>query len=163
MINEYRKSADLCEGNFFAVMSALANTRLSSLCSEWRSIYPKSSLKITFGMGTERIAVNGIHVCFWKDWSEEDLQFSNNAASVIGNMDLQFVQDALTDVWYICDDYSRACPNDIEVLPDDSELGGKDEQGSDDRNTGKDIPVYGKCPGYICPRPGVPGDAVHIQ
>jgi len=160
MTNEYRKSADLCEGNFFSVMSAMANSRLTALCSEWRSKYPKSSLKIIFGNGSEHVIVNGIYINFWGDhipftagWDKKE----------VGDIDLQIVFDALEDIWYICDHYTRACPNDIEVLPDDSELGGKDEQEGDDRDTGKDIPVYGKCPDYICPRPGVPGDAVHIQ
>mgnify|MGYP000388648976 CR=1 FL=1 len=152
MTNEYRKSADLCEGNFFAVMSALANTRLSSLCSEWRSKYPKSSLKIIFGNGSEHVAVNGITVYFWSDQDEY----------LLGEMDLHIVLDALKDVWYICDNYSRARPNDIEVLPDDSELGGKDEQEGDSRNFGEDIRAYEKFPSYRCPRPGAPGDAVYI-
>lgn len=67
MNNEYREQADIAEGSFFNTMSAMANIRLDALCSEWRTLFPKSSLKILFGNGTEFVYVNGDSVPFWRN------------------------------------------------------------------------------------------------
>ena len=161
MNNECRKQADLAEGNFFSVMSAMANARLSVLCSEWRTQFPKCSLKIIFGNGCEFASINGEGVSFWE--RERESEPSDSRWSSDSELDLGIVADALEDVWYITKGYERGCPDDIEVLPDDVELGGKQDEQSDDREAGKDIPVYGNCPGYICPRPEPFERSVYIQ
>jgi hypothetical protein len=164
MENEYRKQADLAEGNFFSVMSKLADNRLTVLCAEWRSQFPKSSLKIIFGMGSESVLVNGEHVTIW---GTDGTNCRWDTSGIGDAMDLTIVADAIEDVWYICDGYRRACPNDIEVLPDDSELqGGPDgeKQPTGHRETGEDSDLERVViPGYNCPRKRTPVDPVHIQ
>ena len=149
---------DLAEGKFFNKIRYIANGRLNDLALEFRSKFPKRSLKIVFGNRDELISIDGKRFVVYDDCS-----FTFEDYLIVPSLKcLEFIAQAVCDVCDITDGYRRGCPDDLEVLPDDSELGGKYEQDGDDRNTGKDIPNYGECPGYICPRPGLLGDAVHI-
>jgi len=159
----YRQRADIAEGNFFKTLSTYADCRLIDLATAWRLQFPKCSLKIIFGNGDEHCYVNGVGVNFYmKDPRfPNDSRWSYDRFQDDVDLDLTLIADALEDVWYICDGYARACPNDIEVLPEDSELGGKDEESTDDRETGKGLFNYGGLPGYDCPRSGSLVDPVH--
>lgn len=150
------------------LISTYADCRLIDLCSEFRLKFPKRSLKIIFGNGDEFISVDGYDLKVYGDHGgDHDLVWKNQWANERQARQLKFVADAVREVWDITDHYSRGCPKDIEVLPDDSELGGgpngepstRPEEVGDNSNPDNGVNI----PGYNCPRPGSPVDPVHIQ
>tara|TARA_R100001086_G_scaffold230028_1_gene150178 strand:+ start:620 stop:1141 length:522 start_codon:yes stop_codon:yes gene_type:complete len=164
---ENMKYKDLADGRHFSSISSIANMRMNVLADEFRSRFPKRSLKIVFGNGSQCCSVDGTRFTVWgeKDWMLQGLEGSfdldsENHADILG-----FIAEAISDVWDITEHYERGCPNDLEVLPDDSELGGTSEdQERTDRIVGEDIPDDGvSIPGYNREGPGSPSDPVHVQ
>ncbi len=164
----YKHRADIAEGECFKLISTYANSRLIDLAIQFRSKFPKRSLKIVFNNQTQIIAVDGQGMSVYgKGTANTDMTWNSGWADPRIKDQLGFIADAVRDVWDITDHYRRGCPDDLEVLPDDSELtggpNGKRKQKSDSRDIGEDISANEEWPGYRCPRPGLPGDAVYIQ
>jgi len=169
---ELVKIADNAQTKAFEMISQIANLRLEFLANEFRSTFPKRSLKIIFGNGDELVSVNGHQLGVYGTGisgtdSETSMTWDKTWADKRITAQLNFVAQAIRDVWAITDHYRRGCPDDLEVLPDDSELqGGPDVENeiiTIRKAVGSDIRDYGEHPAYDCPRPGSPGDAVHIQ
>lgn len=148
----FMKLADDAAAKAFEMISQIANLRLECLANEFRLQFPKQSLKITFGDKAERIAING--KSYW--WFMLDFPKIEYACIV----------NTIIDVLKITKHYTRGRPDDLEVLPDDSELqGGPDERSyitTVQKSVGSDIRHDEEFPGYRCPRPGLPGDSIHI-
>ncbi len=160
------KIADDAQSKAFEMISQIANLRLEFLAHEFRSEFPKQSLKIVFGDYSESVSVNGYALGVYGDGTINTMTWGKEWADEKITTQFDFLAQAVRDVWKITNWYRRGCPNDLEVLPDDSELQGgpnvENEIISIRKAVGSDIRDHGEYPAYDCPRPGPPGDAVHI-
>lgn len=173
----FMKLADDAEEKMIAMINQVANLRLECLANEFRLKFPKRSLKILFGNGDECIALDGHKMqVFGADGARLQgvfratrctMTYKGQWAEDALADQLEFIAQTVRDVWAITNHYRRGCPDDLEVLPDDSELQGgpnvENEIITIRKAVGSDIRDHGEHPAYDCPRPGSPGDAVHIQ
>lgn len=159
----FMKLADDAEAKMFLMINQVANLRLECLANEFRLVFPKRSLKIIFQNLGELVIVNGHEIRVFG----EDITWDGPWADERISQQLKFIAIAVRDVWKITNHYRRGRPDDLEVLPDDSELqGGPDVENeiiTIRKAVGSDIRDHGEHPAYRCPRPGSPGDSVHIQ
>lgn len=144
------KLADDAAAKAFKMISQIANLRLECLANEFRLTFPKQGFLITFSDRTQSISLNGLPLLKCNLFSDE----------------ITLICQATSDVREITNEYLRGCPDDLEVLPDDSELqGGPDERSyitTVQKSVGSDIRDDEEFPGYRCPRPGSSIDPVHI-
>jgi hypothetical protein len=113
--------ADAERERYSRTLGRIADERTAELKREWRRRYPRRALRIVFGMGSESVLIGSeerpLYIHDRDDWHYQGPRGLALGPRERGAHTLQFVADAIADVWAICGDYREACPRDVMVKP----------------------------------------------